>query len=471
MRGGLRPDQCLSNVYKLYRATRTGPDSPIDPAKQIAFYDPGLGSGEVSGPFLSWLLTSIRKYLSSGIGTGFTRNVADCYEFILSVYEPGDRIYLFGFSRGAYTVRSVAGVMNLCGVPIKDQHGNSIPRYGRALRAIADEAVHTVYEHGAGRPREKFEEEREEKARRFRIKYGTEDDSATNERGNVVPYFIGVFDTVAALGSTGITRGVIIGIAVIAAMAFSALAAWLLSFLFGLPFLTAAIGFAVFVGAVAAIFISKARVKIIRDFPTLGRLKWHWSGWRFKHYDRFLDKRIRYARHAQAIDETRRNFARVGWGRKSDTVEMPSNWLVQVWFAGNHSDIGGSYPESECRLSDIALQWMVEQATEIPEPIIIDLSKLNLFPDPAGMQHCEISRVLDLYPSWFPKSWRRSWNEEVRPDVPFAACHPCVTKRFELEVVSKLGITQPYRPIALRNDPALRKYFGEPVTPSTKGAL
>src|SRR3954469_20139382 len=94
--GGLRPDQCLSNIYKLYSATRIGPDSPIDPAKQIAFYDPGLGSGELSGPFWSHPLTSIRKMLSSGFGTGLTRNVADCYEAILSVYEPGDRIYLFG---------------------------------------------------------------------------------------------------------------------------------------------------------------------------------------------------------------------------------------------------------------------------------------------------------------------------------------------------------------------------------------
>ena len=39
---------------------------------------------------------------------------------------------------------------------------------------------------------------------------------------------------------------------------------------------------------------------------------------------------------------------------------------------------------------------MVEQATQIPDPLIIDKSRLNLFPDPAGMQHCEICSVLDL---------------------------------------------------------------------------
>jgi hypothetical protein len=185
--GGLRPDQRLSNIYKLYRATRIGTDSIINPAQQIAFYDAGLGSDEIQGPVWGQLARLIRKYVSSAFGTGFTRNVADCYEYILSVYEPGDNIYLFGFSRGAYTVRSVAGVMNLCGVPIKDAEGKPIPRYGRALRTIVDEAVHTVYEHGAGRPRAQFEDEREEQARRFRVKYGTQDDPIRNERGNVVP--------------------------------------------------------------------------------------------------------------------------------------------------------------------------------------------------------------------------------------------------------------------------------------------
>ena len=327
--GGLRPDQRLTNVYKLYRATRTGPDSPIDPAKQIAFYDPGLGSAELSGPFWTRPITWSRKWLSSGFGTGFTRNVADCYEAILRCYEPGDRIYLFGFSRGAYTVRSVAGVMNLCGVPVKGADGKPIPRYGKALRAIADEAVHTVYEHGAGRPREMFEDEREEQARRFRIKYNTEDDLVKNQRGNVVPYFIGVFDTVAALGSTGIKKAGIITLAVLGVLAGAALAGLLLR-LFGLPFLTSAIAVVVVIVVVAAIYSCKPHIKVIRDFPKKGMLKWHWSAWRFKHYDRFLDRRVRYARHGQAIDERRATFARVEWGRTVDMKDAPDDWLVQL---------------------------------------------------------------------------------------------------------------------------------------------
>src|SRR5690242_1413412 len=148
--GGLAPDQHLSNVYKLYRATRTGPESPIDPKDQVAFYDPGLGTQRDEGRIHVRILQGIRKAISAGLGVGITRNIADCYEAILKYYEPGDRIFLFGFSRGAYTARCVAGVLTLCGVPMRTASTPTIPRYGKALRAIADEAVRTVYEHGAG---------------------------------------------------------------------------------------------------------------------------------------------------------------------------------------------------------------------------------------------------------------------------------------------------------------------------------
>ena len=104
-----RPDQCLSNVYKLFRATRIGPECIINPGRQISFYDAGLGSDDIQGPVWGQLLRVVRKFLSSAFGTGFTLNVADCYEHILSVYEDGDKIFLIGFSRGAYTARSVAG--------------------------------------------------------------------------------------------------------------------------------------------------------------------------------------------------------------------------------------------------------------------------------------------------------------------------------------------------------------------------
>lgn len=458
--GGVRPDQHLSNIYKLYRATRIGPDSTIDPSTQVAFYDPGLGSAEIPSPGLLQIATVIRKYLSSALGTGITRNVADCYENILRVYEPGDRIFLFGFSRGAYTVRSVAGVINLCGVPVRNTDGTPLPRAGRALRRIVNEAVHDVYEHGAGGDRAKYEPEREEKARRFRVKYGTEDsESGRNERGNAPPYFIGVFDTVAALGAAGIKRFAILALAAVTLAGVATFGAWLLSWLLSLSYWWSFAGVLTAVGLIAVSAAARAHIKVIRDYPKKGNFSWHWSAWRFKHYDRFLDKRIRYARHAIAIDETRKDFALVGWGRIADMSGAREDWLVQKWFAGNHSDIGGSYPETESRLSDIALDWMAKEAEVVPGGLVIDWSKLNLFPDPAGMQHCQVTDILDMYPSWIPKRLRKSWTEEPRMNILIENCNPSVRARLELAAISKCGIRQAYRPYPLRTDPALAQFY------------
>lgn len=466
--GGVRPDQRLSNIYKMYRATRIGPDSIIDPASQIAFYDPGLGSAEIPSPGLMQVVTVIRKYLSSAFGTGLTRNVADCYEHILKIYEPGDRIFLFGFSRGAYTVRSVAGVINLCGVPTKDADGKPIPRAGRALRRIADEAVHDVYEHGAGRDRATYEPEREEKARRFRVKYGTQDEeTGQNQRGNAPPYFIGVFDTVAALGAAGLKRAAILVGAALGLTAITASGAWALSAASSLSFVWSFVCVLGAVGLFTLVRGCQAHLKAIRDFPNPGNFSWHWSAWRFRHYDRFLDKRVRYARQAIAIDETRKDFALVGWGRYQDMQGAAEDWLIQKWFAGNHSDIGGSYPETESRLSDIALEWMTQEAEAVPNGVIIDRTKLNLFPDPAGVQHCEVMSVRDLYPSWVPERLRKSWDEEPRMDILIGNCHPSVRTRIELPAISKCGTSQPYRPYPLRKDPDLTNFYGsEKSTPA-----
>ena len=91
--GGLRPDQRLSNVYKMFRAMRPGPSSPISPANQVCYYDPGLGAGEVGG----FTLKRIRNILSAAVGTGIDENVIDCYENIIANYESGDRCPSSGF--------------------------------------------------------------------------------------------------------------------------------------------------------------------------------------------------------------------------------------------------------------------------------------------------------------------------------------------------------------------------------------
>lgn len=73
------------------------------------------------------------------------------------------------------------------------------PALGSGLRAIAKEAVHSVYEHGSGRDRSIYRPQRLELARRFREKYSSD----VGGKANVAPYFIGAFDSVAVLARAG----------------------------------------------------------------------------------------------------------------------------------------------------------------------------------------------------------------------------------------------------------------------------
>jgi uncharacterized protein (DUF2235 family) len=456
--GGLKPDQTLSNIYKLFRASRVGPDNAIDPSKQIAFYDAGLGTDNDGGTIPFRPVQKFRKFWSAATGTGISRNIADCYEAIIKHYEPGDRIFLFGFSRGAYTARCVGGVMGLCGIPTRAANGGPLPRFGKALRAIADEAVSQVYEHGSGSDVPARKEERLEKARRFREKYGSGDNNQANE----VPYFIGVFDTVAALGASGLRRfgmgaALVTGVAMLAA-----LAAAVLSLLPWIRFLPALYSIAGVIVLGLAIGAWRSSFKVIKDYPIKGKCSWHFATWHLRFYDNSLNSRVRFARHALAIDETRADFARVPWANKGAMpVREPGEpeWLQQIWFAGNHSDIGGSYAEDESRLSDISLKWMVEQASSLPHPVIWDSSKLNLFPSPSGLQHSEVESMRDSYPWWVPKPFCRLWKEEPRSIDNAAPLHPSVVTRFSVAAVPHYGVNLPYRPGNLHAHLEVVRYY------------
>jgi uncharacterized protein (DUF2235 family) len=447
--GGVLPDQRLSNIYKMYRAMRPGTQTGFDPGDQVAYYDPGLGSGELGG--------RVRNILAAAFGTGISENIIDCYEAILRHYEDGDRIFLFGFSRGAYTARCVANVMNLCGVPRHGGDGKPLPTGGVALRKIAEEAVYRVYEHGSGRDRGRFEPEREELARRFRLKYGSEGRGANGEsQGNVAPTFIGVFDTVAALG-TVIVKRVLFVLAALSSIL--AIAAWASDL--GLAWkIFASIPATFFAGS--WVWSAKKQFKFIESPPQGGKMSWHFAAWNLKHYDRFLDSSVGYARHALSIDENRKRFPRVPWGNSGDDAEQdraPLKWLKQEWFAGNHSDIGGSYPEDESRLSDIALQWMIDELKSIPTPLLIDERFVQTFPDPLGIQHDEVKASLELWPRFWPKWGRFGWSAETRQIKPDAALHESVLVRFAAASVPQYDQRAPYRPENLSGHVSTADYY------------
>lgn len=195
--GGSADASTHSNVYRLYLACRG-----FDATRQDCFYDPGLGAkGEDRR---SWMRLAHDK-LSQATGLGITRNIKDCYAAIVQVYDPGDRIFLFGFSRGAYTVRSLGGVLGLCGVP-SARKGRPLRRAGAAIEtldvrapppdvaAAVEDAVETVYKAYGSRD--------EDRQRRMSLAaaYSREHGSA-----KAYPHFIGVWDTVRALGLPGVS--------------------------------------------------------------------------------------------------------------------------------------------------------------------------------------------------------------------------------------------------------------------------
>jgi uncharacterized protein (DUF2235 family) len=98
-----------TNVVRLYSLLAQ------DPERQVCFYDPGIGTMAAPGA-LTQFTQQLTKLLGAAIAYGVTDRIADAYRHLMECYEPGDRVYLFGFSRGAYIVRALAGLLHMCGL-------------------------------------------------------------------------------------------------------------------------------------------------------------------------------------------------------------------------------------------------------------------------------------------------------------------------------------------------------------------
>jgi uncharacterized protein (DUF2235 family) len=372
--GGLLPDESRTNVYKLYRATRTGPDSIVDPSRQLAFYVPGIGTPT---PRHNTFGDRTRESIRQMFGMGLTQKIIDCYVAIVGVWQPGDRIYLFGFSRGAYTARCVSHLLEVCGIPTKETDGKSLNLDPASLRKIAAEAVGCLYTWGMPIANEKTVTA---SAENFRKDYA----SQTGPEKGATAFLIGIWDAVAAIG-------------------------WQ------------------------------------RFFPA-------WA------YDKHFAKDVRYARHLQSIDEGRSDFKRVPWGGSGTVLEPDRKdepeQFDQIWFAGNHADIGGSYPENESRLSDIALKWMVDFiALKLPEAsrVIVDPDLLRLYPSSDGMMHDECMVGIGGTPF--------HWHRAVREVSDTAQLHDTVYERLAMPAVRNFTSYGPYRPAALRDHNKARKFY------------
>jgi uncharacterized protein (DUF2235 family) len=356
-----------SNVWKLWDATKKAAH-----AQQVTFYDEGLGA-EHKREWRRWAY-DLASVLT---GLGISQNIKDCYTALIEYYEPGDRVFLFGFSRGAYTVRSLGGVLSLCGIPQRDAAGNS-PRdrqnkNGRL--ALVEEAVGKVYKHYGGKDKEK---ERNVLGAEYRDRYLSFSIDASLP---TFPYFIGVWDTVRALGIPG-SSGLVI--------------------------------------------------------------------WRHAFHDATLNARVPYARQALSIDENRQIFVPELWDESEESPEAKASGRIkQVWFPGVHEDVGGGFPETE--LSDLALEWMIKEATAVGHPLIVDMTRLKLRPSHEGIQH-------DHRTGW-GRLWIEGTRESVRggkgPDI----LHESVRKRFGLAKARCVTGDRPYRPKALAKHKDCQSFY------------
>jgi uncharacterized protein (DUF2235 family) len=148
-----------TNVRKLYCGLSDCPD-------QLAYYDSGVGTDG----------TPIDHLIGGAMGEGLFQKIQDNYQYLAYVWDPGDDIFLFGFSRGAYTARSLGGMIARFGVPTKNFDNMMVKRIFDAYR-LADAA------------------QKDAAKASLKAEYGLTD---------VTVKMVGVWDTVGSLGIPGI---------------------------------------------------------------------------------------------------------------------------------------------------------------------------------------------------------------------------------------------------------------------------
>lgn len=257
-----------TNVVKIAQAIK-----PIasDGTPQVLYYDEGVGTEDKAD-----------LIFGGAFGKGIDQNIQDAYRFICLNYVEGDEIYLFGFSRGAYTVRSLAGLLYNSGV-LKRENIRQAPE------------AYNLYCHRGTKPGD-------QQAVDFRKDY------SLGRRVEVT--LLGCWDTVGSLG--------------------------------------------------------------IPELSTFGALA-HQINKKYRFHDTKLNKKIKNALHAVAIDEQRKVFNVTPMEKNPDA---PDQVVRQVWFPGDHGSVGGGLKE-QSKLSDATLKWMIESTGELGLGLDFDDSKIE----------------------------------------------------------------------------------------------
>jgi len=235
-----------SNVVKLYQCL-------VCDSTQATYYHPGVGTMGARNA-LSAMGKWWTKVIGVAFGYGISENVADAYIYLMRRFQPGDNVYIFGFSRGAYTARALCGMLHAIGL-LREDNEALIPY---AIRLL--------------------------KGKQFNIAPPFK--KAFSRAFRCQPHFLGVWDTVSSVG-------------------------------------------------------------------------WVYNAVQFPYTRATNNPDLHIVRHAVSIDERRAFFRQNLFGQP-----LPQQDVKEVWFAGVHSDVGGSYPEPQSQLSKIALKWMLCEAEQ-----------------------------------------------------------------------------------------------------------
>jgi uncharacterized protein (DUF2235 family) len=295
-----------TNIWRLYQAVELkDPQNPKQP-RQFAFYDDGVGTSSFRPLAL----------LGGAFGVGLSRNVVDLYVFLCRMYEPGDRIYAFGFSRGAFTIRVLTGLVMCEGLLRYDGNEADLRRLAldayRAYRGKSFKSgnplvglLRGLRDTGLGLLNRALGRKTYAKARRV---------GEPGSRQPIEIEFLGLWDTVDA---------------------------------YGLP----------------VDELTRAIDRVV---------------WPLEMRDYNLNPRVRRACHALALDDERNAFHPRLWNEVPDegddrvhprtgvpdanrhTTHIRDERISQVWFAGVHSNVGGGYANDG--LAYVSLLWMLNEA-------------------------------------------------------------------------------------------------------------
>ncbi len=275
-----------TNVWRLFQALEQ------NRCDVVAMYDDGVG-------------TSVNKYLAilGGVfGWGLKRNVLDLYKFACRNYTPGDDLYGFGFSRGAFTIRVLVGFISREGL-VTFRSEEELDRNAKmAYRHYRSKSFHSwsPFVFGMRLIRDALLWLKDwMKGNRTHAQLGA--DMVAKQRKDVGIRFLGLWDTVGAYGMPveELKRGI------------------------------------------------------------------HWLLWPMMFGDCKLSLKVRRACHALALDDERTTFHPLVWDEQAEAERVEQGLvekgrITQVWFPGVHSNVGGGYPEDQ--LSLITLAWMMNQA-------------------------------------------------------------------------------------------------------------